>query len=107
MAVTTPHFASPFTLAPSGRVIVNEQNSQEDVEDAVYNVVVCPQGAKLGDPSFGVPFLLFSNLPLDTGPTVAAIQRLEPRATVAIIQSAATNAGIENLMVNVSVAGST
>lgn len=98
MTVTTPHFAAPFSLDEDGRPVYVQQDSPSDIQACVFNVVICPLNTKLGDPAFGVPSLLFKSAPLVTSSMVAAIQRLEPRATVDII---ATGLSTQNVQINV------
>lgn len=103
-SVTTPQFVAPFQLDSTGQPVVVEQNSPEDVASCVYNIAVCPQGSKLGDPAFGVPSLLFATQPLNASGILAAIQRLEPRATYEIATQVLAG-GVEDIAVNVQVLG--
>jgi phage baseplate assembly protein W len=106
MTITTPQFDAPFRLDHDGQVATVEQGSPADVAACVYNIAVCPQGAKLGDPAFGVPSLLFNTIPLNTSGLLAALRKFEPRATLEITDVAnAVNAAIQNLTVNVQVVG--
>jgi len=105
--VENPHFNSPFGLGTNGRVLVNDQNSISDVESAIFDILVCPLGAKLGDPTFGIPSPLFSTVPLDTSGILQACQQLEPRATLTIDSiSNVFNAAIQQMTVQVGAVGS-
>ncbi len=86
--ITCPQFDNPFRLAANGTPIVVQQDSPADIAACVTNIVLCPVGAKHGDPTFGVPSLLFQTVPLQTDGVLAAIQRLEPRATTTISEVA-------------------
>lgn len=104
--VTTPQFVAPFALDSSGVPIVCQQDSPADVASCVYNVVVCPPHAKLGDPNFGVPELLFQTIPLNTNAMMQAISKQEPRASLAIdAVNDAISAAIQNVSIRVAVQG--
>lgn len=94
-AVTLPHFAGPFQFKANGKPVVVQQDSTEDVASSLYNILLCPQGAKLDDPTFGVPSPLFQTFPLNWTATLAAVAELEPRAqTTSLAQQLNTlNAG--------------
>lgn len=79
-AVTLPHFAGPFQLKANGKPVVVQQDSPEDIASSLYNILLCPQGAKLDDPTFGIPTPLFGTFPLNWAPALAAVADLEPRA---------------------------
>lgn len=93
MPITTPQFDYPFRLDSNGLAVVVEQDSPQDVAACVTNIVICLQGQKLGDPAFGVPSLLFKPVPLQTQAKIAAIQRLEPRATLSSADIASLTQG--------------
>jgi phage baseplate assembly protein W len=111
---TTPQFSYPFSIDSTGTAesnpnyglpVVVEQNSPEDVAACVANIVVCPQGSKMGDPSFGVPSVLFQTLPVNTNGILAAIQKLEPRATTVNVAAAADLLGDVDISVEVGTEG--
>lgn len=81
-----PAFDAPFRLDSGGLVVVADQDSSADIGSCVYNVIVCPQGAKLNAPTFGNPSDLFDNLPIDTKAIEKAVNSLEPRANTTVIQ---------------------
>jgi hypothetical protein len=81
-----PQFDAPFRLDTSGHPVMVEQDSSEEIGAAVYNIVICPQGAKLNDPTFGTPSPLFGNAPLDTTAIIKAVQAREPRANATAVQ---------------------
>jgi hypothetical protein len=106
-SLENPHFNSLFALGANGRVLCNEQNSPDDVTAACLNLLLCPQGAKLGDPTFGVPPLLFQTIPLDTSGITQALATQEPRATTNITSvNNAFNAAIQQMTVQVGAVGS-
>lgn len=80
------HFVAPFALGADGKPLVCAQDSPQDIASSVYNIVVCPQGAKLSDPGFGIPDPLFHTIPLDTSQIQTAIEAQEPRAEISITQ---------------------
>lgn len=81
-----PAFDAPFRLDVSGHVVTVDQDSPSDIGSCVYNVIVCPQGAKLNDDSFGNPSDLFDNLPVDTAAIQKAVNSLEPRSNTTVVQ---------------------
>lgn len=104
--VTIPQFDAPFRLDDNGLAVVVEQNSPSDVAACVYNVLTCPVGDKLGDPSFGVPSLLFSTVPLNTAGILAAIQRLEPRVAAMVSDTPdAVGQAVRDVLVQLGVQG--
>jgi phage baseplate assembly protein W len=100
----TLHCDAPFRLDVTGRPVYVEQDSPADVAACVYRILSCPQGAKPGDPDFGIPWPLFQTAPLNTQAILAAVQQIEPRADLSISEVAdAFNAAIRDLTVNVGV----
>jgi hypothetical protein len=93
--VNIPAFAAPFSITaqldPETGLSFGadevEQRSEADVEAQVYNVLVCPQGFRIEDPSFGIPQLQFSNAPLPIAGILAAVQRYVPDASLSIVES--------------------
>lgn len=93
--VDIPQFAAPFSIAatldPETGLSIGadevEQGSEADIEAQVYNVLVCPQGFRIEDPSFGGPPLQFSNVPLPIADVLAAVQRYVPDANLSIVES--------------------
>lgn len=80
-------FAVPFALDPAtGIPKVVEQDSPAEIGGAINNIMVCPEGAAVNNPNFGIPVPLFDLLDIDTAAIVAAIQTLEPRATTDVVQ---------------------
>lgn len=88
MAVTLPHFGAPFRLNADGTPFVVQQGSDEEVAASIHNIIVFPKGAKLGDPSFGAIAPLFDAVPVDWTDVIAAVEKFEPRANVAAVESA-------------------
>lgn len=109
MTVVTPQFDAPFRLNPDGTPALVEQDSPQDVGACIYNISVCLQGEKLGDPNFGVPSLLFQTVPLQTQTKIAAIRRLEPRASTLSIDDIASftqGPSVRNMTTSATVPGS-
>jgi hypothetical protein len=69
-----PCIDAPFRLDGDGQLVTVPAGSQEEINAQIYNVLTCPQGAKFGDPDFGIPFLPGQALPLNLVPVVQAIQ---------------------------------
>lgn len=85
-----PQFDAPFRLGPDGQPVTVVQDSPNEIGAAVYDIMVCPQGAAVNNPDFGIPSPLFDLLDIDTAAIVAAVQQLEPRATTDVVQRAIT-----------------
>lgn len=84
-----PCIEAPFRLAPDGHIVTVPAGSQAEINTQIYNVLCCPQGAKLGDPDFGLPSPLGQSLPLNLDGLVKAIQDLVPAAVdVSAVESA-------------------
>jgi hypothetical protein len=92
-ADVTEHFDAPFRFNSNGRVASVEQDTSEDIGARLYNVVSCVQGAKLDDPTFGIPMPVFrlvsgpGGVPADD--LVAELQRQVPEASIELSQSVA------------------
>lgn len=73
------HFALPFRLA-GARAAVIEQDTDAEIRQCAAVALMCPQGARLELPSFGLPDPAFRV----GGPDLTAIERTldtwEPRA---------------------------
>lgn len=83
-----PQFVSPFTIGPDGQPVTCEQGSSADIGSQVMNVLECPLGAKVADPTFGIPWPVFQLVNVDVQAVTDAIQALVPDATVEIVQQA-------------------
>ncbi len=70
-----PHFAYPFKFNSKGRSVVVEQDSEGDLKARAANVCVCPEGFREDLPEFGLPSLLFWNLPLDIATVQSDVER--------------------------------
>ncbi len=70
-----PHFAYPFKFNAKGESIVVEQDSPGDLTARAANVAVCSEGFREDAPEFGIPPLLFQNVPLDINQVQAQIAR--------------------------------
>lgn len=78
MAVTTPHFALPFSLS-NGQAAVVEQDSPDDIANCVEAVLRYTPGWRFADPEFGVSDQTFRR-DLDLDEIRGQIARYEPRA---------------------------
>ena len=76
-----PQPLAPFQIA-GGDIVTVEQDSAEDIGSCVYNIAVCPIGARLDLPTFGIPDPTFSPMPIDATPIVQALIKWEPRADI-------------------------
>ncbi len=70
-----PHFAYPFHFNAKGRSVTVEQDSAGDLVARAANVCVCTEGFREDLPEFGIPELLFKNLPLDVASVAADVSR--------------------------------
>lgn len=80
-----PHFAAPFKLTAQG-VTVDEQDSINELQSCVQNIVSCPLGFRIDLPAFGVPDPTFGPVPVDGDAIEQAVTRWEPRAAVQILE---------------------
>ena len=104
---TIAHISYPWRMIvqPDGTLAVNadEQDSLNEILSAVAEITVCPMGAWVDRPSFGIPSQLFAQAPLDAGTVTQAIQRSEPRAvTVAQEYPDQFDAATRHLTIDVS-----
>lgn len=75
-----PHLNFPVKLRPGGRLLVNEQDSDAEVEGCIAAVLSWPIGTRRGDPGFGVPNELFESGGPHLDEIRAAVSANEPRA---------------------------
>jgi phage baseplate assembly protein W len=82
LAVSTPHFATPFRLV-GGRVAVVEQDSIEEITQCVEACLSTRLGSLVDLPEFGIPDELFKQIPdVDIDAVRAAVEECEPRAAL-------------------------
>ena len=86
--VLIPHWKFPFTFTASGGVGVVEQDTIDEVASNVATILACETGACPELPTFGRPDLTFGTAPLSPQALVAALQRQEPRASIAAVSQA-------------------
>jgi hypothetical protein len=99
-----PHIAFPWTLNRDGRVVVNEQDSVEEVAACVWAIATCVKGQMHMLPNFGATSPLFQAVPLDLSALVEAVEAQEPRARImATEQPDAFSAAIRNILLTVEV----
>lgn len=80
-----PHFRFPFALAGDGKGLrVNEQDSQEDVEDCVEVVLSTVIGERQELPTYGLPDQAFRENGADMQVIDIVIDQWEPRADVTL-----------------------
>lgn len=75
-----PHLAFPVQLSSSGQLLVNEQGSDEEVEDCIAVILTWPQGTREGFETFGTPPQLFASGGPDLAEIRDAVVEDEPRA---------------------------
>lgn len=63
-----------------------EQDSPEHVMSCENVILRCPTGFRLARPEFGIPEILFRNVPLDFGELETALRRFEPRGKLSVQQ---------------------
>src|SRR5687767_2556523 len=83
MAVKTPHFAAPFRFGLKGAV-VNEQDSEQEIDDCVETILRYEIGHRPEKPDFGRPELIFEESPIDITKLQEAIDTWEPRNEMAV-----------------------
>jgi phage baseplate assembly protein W len=104
--VLNPHFRLPLQFGGiNGGAIVNEQDDSDDVMDCVRAIVAFPVGARVDNPEFGIPDLLFKEYDQSAVDQVrAAIDEWEDRVSVDVESSIpVTDQLIWNLLVKVRV----
>jgi hypothetical protein len=93
-----PHIACPRSLNPNGSVVVNEQDSLENVAACVYAIATCEVGQMPLIADFGIPSPLFQTVPLDLTEIVKAVSAQEPRAeSTASASPGAFSAAVQNI----------
>lgn len=99
MTVQIPHFALPFRVA-GGTVVVNEQDSADEIADCVLAIASYTIGSRPEKPDFGVEDQAFRQGGADAAALAAAIDRWEPRARAA---AAADNRTLAQLAAAVTI----
>lgn len=82
-----PHFDLPFRFGATGSAVCVEQDSTENIENAVEAVFRTTIGQRLELPEFGVPDQAFTENGPDLNAYAAALDKWEPRAS-ALLTSA-------------------
>lgn len=104
-AVGTPRVAWPFTMTPTGPLVV-EQGSYEDTLTQVQFVAACPVGSCPELPTFGVPDLTFSQAPPSAVALLAAIRQWVPGADeTAVVQALDSTGGSWGVSLTTTVTG--
>lgn len=75
----TPHVQMPFRLGANGRPKYCDQDSAEDVQSCVLNLLSCPQGDNPYDADFGRPDLRGDPEPLQLQALTNAVATYETR----------------------------
>lgn len=81
MPVETPHFSYPFRFADGAAAVV-EQDSLDEVSDAVLRITNTEKGERDDLPEFGVTYPLFDQVPVDMERLTEEIREWEPRANL-------------------------
>lgn len=87
MAILIPHFSLPFRFKTSAGVkvvAVVEQDSYDEIFDAVEVIVRYPRGSQAGFEDFGVTDQTFASPRYDHDLLRAEIEEWEPRAEAVI-----------------------
>ena len=82
------HIAAEFKFNAQGRLETVEEGTPECAAARVFHICVTPEGFREDEPSFGIPELPFSSVPIDLRGLEAAILRSEPEATLEMIEKA-------------------
>src|SRR3954452_1008648 len=76
------HFAFPFQRGTDGKVACDVQDTPDHVLSQVNVIVRYPQGYRIDNPDFGIPWPEFANAPVAVEPIRAAVQRQVPNAEI-------------------------
>jgi phage baseplate assembly protein W len=105
--VTTPHFSLPFRFGGiSGAAYVNEQDTSEEIMDAMRAVLWWPLEQRDDLPDFGTLDLAFK-LTTDESlnmTILAALQQWEPRAVIDLEERPEYDALVRNFIATVRIA---
>jgi hypothetical protein len=86
MAVETPHFAHPFTIAPlpdgTLAAVVREQDEIDEITDCVTRIVSFKRGDRDELPDFGIDDPTFAQQPVDTRLLSTQVAEWEDRVEV-------------------------
>lgn len=82
------HIASEFIFNSKGKVITVQEDTPECTTARVFHVAVCPQGFREDNPSFGVPEVAWSTVPLNLRGFESAIRRSVPEANLETTEAA-------------------
>ena len=74
------HLSSPLTFNNHGVAKTLVQGSPAEISNCVLDITLCFIGFREDLPEFGVPDLLFTQVPVDVEELQRAIARWEPRA---------------------------
>lgn len=83
MPPETPHFSLPFRFQGNPPVaVMTEQDSVDEIADCIEAVVLTRPGERMELPNFGLRDPTFTGVSDDD--LMTAIERWEPRATIAV-----------------------
>lgn len=100
-APITPHVQIPFALNANGRPTYVDQDSVEDVESCIINIVSCPQGDNPYDQDFGRPDLRGLPLPMQLSGLTDAVTKYEGRLRdVSAEQALSTVTGVVQVLLS-------
>ena len=77
-----PHFALPLRLDGAGHFAVLEQDTVEEIAQAVAVCITTPVGSRVEVPDYGVARYDFQGI--DPGSLVASVAEWEPRADLTV-----------------------
>ena len=90
--VLIPHFSLPFRFIDQGlgypTAAIHQQDTHEEILHCVETVLRYVPDQRPEKPEFGSPDFIFEQAPVDTSAAYNAIARWEPRASVAVEESA-------------------
>ena len=86
--IETPHFSLPFRFGGiNGGVVLNEQDSENDIVDCIKCIIAYPEGSRADEPEFGIPDLLFKQRSSDSLALLQeAILAWEPRSSPSTVE---------------------
>jgi hypothetical protein len=80
-----PHIRNPFNFGPHGESPkTNEQDSPEEIEDCVENILRYTEGFRDDLADFGIPDQAFKQAPISMAPIIEKILKYEPRAAALV-----------------------
>ena len=81
------HLSSPLTFNSKGVAETLVQDSPAEIQNCVYDIVLCTIGEREDNPEFGIADQTFTNVPLDLEAMREQIATFEPRAELSLAEA--------------------